>query len=367
MGNTISVFNPKKQFIEIRSEIKKAIDRVFKNGNFILGQEVKKFEQEFAKYLGVKYCFGVASGTDALTIALKALDVASIDEVIIPVNAYPTAFGVALAGSKIVLCDIDSRTFNIDTKLLPEVITKKTKVIIPVHLYGQPADLAPIIDIARKHNIFIVEDVAQAHGAKYLGKKVGTLGEIGCFSFYPTKNLGAYGDGGAIVTKSEKLAKKIKLLRTYGEKDRYNSVIVGLNSRLDELQAAILRVKLKHLDNWNRKREEIAKIYDKELNGLPITLPYIDKNIRHVYHQYVIRIKKRDELRQFLANNGCETLVHYPTPIHLQKTFSKLGASGDFKVSEIQSHEILSLPIYPELKKEEILHVCHLIRQFFKR
>lgn len=356
-----------KGWRSLKNEIDKAIKNVLSAGKFILGENVASFEREFAQYLGVSYAVGVASGTDALILSLKALGIKSGDEVIMPVNAYPTAFAVWATGAKIRLVDIDLLTFNIDPSKIEKAITSRTRAIIPVHMYGQAADMEPISNIAKKHKLFLIEDVAQAHGAVYKGKKLGTLGDVGCFSFYPTKNLGCLGDGGLVVTKNYKIAQDIRELRMYGEKKRYQSERKSTHSRLDELQAAILRVKLKKLDLWNQKRNQIAKWYREELKNTEVILPQEKSSGSHVYHLFVIRTRERDRLRKFLIKNRVETGIHYPLPIHLVKAFSDLGyRKGDFPEAEKTSRQILSLPCYPELTRPQVGRICKLIKNFLK-
>lgn len=355
-----------KNYQTIKEEIDRAIKKVLSTGKFILGEEVVLFEREFADYLGVKYAVGVASGTEALILALKALSIGMGDEIIIPANAYPTAFAVWASGAKIKLGDIDPETFNLNASQIEKAVTSATRAIIPVHLYGQAADLAPILTLAQKHQLFVIEDVAQAHGAAYQGKKLGTWGDLGCFSFYPTKNLGGFGDGGMVVTNDKKLAQKVRELRMYGEKKRYQSKRKTTHSRLDELQAAILRVKLKKLDFWNQKRRQIAEWYLKELKNTPVGLPK-EKWGNHVYHLFVIRTKKRNELKNFLAKNGVEAGTHYPLPVHKVLAFADLGyRPGNFPQAERAAEEILSLPCYPELTKSQVRIICDLIKSFLK-
>lgn len=348
----------------------KEIDRIIKNvldsGVFILGKNEEAFEKEFASYLGVKYAIGVASGTDALILALKALGIGKGDEVIIPANVYPTAFAVAATGARIKLVDIDPQTFNIDPFKIEKAITLSTFAIIPVHLYGLAAKMEPILKIAQKHNLFVVEDCAQAHGAIYQGKKVGTLGDIGCFSFYPTKNLGAYGDAGMVVTNNCRLAKILKELRMYGERSRYQSVRLGVNSRLDEIQAAILRVKLKKLNQENKLRRRVALEYFENLKDLPLSLSP-RPSASHVYYLFSIRMRQRNRLKKFLAKNNIETTIHSPLPTHLVDSFKFLNYQrGDFPEAEKATREVLSLPCHPFLNLGEIKAICNLIKNFLK-
>lgn len=362
----IPFVNLVKQYQDNKKEIDKALRAVINRGQFILAEQVNLFEKEFASYLGVDFAIGVASGTDALVLSLKALGIKKGDEVVIPANSYPTAFAVAAAGATIRLVDVDEKTYNIDTEKIEKVITNKTRVIVPVHLYGQAADLQPILNLAKKYKLYVVEDAAQAHGALYQGKKVGVVGDVGCFSFYPTKNLGGFGDGGMVVANNKKLAETIRQLRVYGEKNRYQSLQLGVNSRLDELQAAVLRVKLKKLDQYNNLRVKIAEQYIDSLKSLPITLPKLFFDKSHVYHLFVVKTKKRNALAGFLRKNGVVTEVRYPLPIHLVKPFQNLGyRKGDFPQAEAAALESLALPCYPEMTKKEIKRICSLVKTFF--
>ena len=361
--------NPKEQFLSHKNEIERAIQSVLNNGLYVLGEEVRLFEKEFASYIGVDFATGVGSGTEALHIALKACGVGLGDEVItVSHTAVATVSAIELCGATPVLVDIEPDFFTIDITKIEQAITKRTKAIIPVHLYGQPADLNPVIEIAKKHNLFVIEDCAQAHGAYYYNKKVGSIGDIGCFSFYPTKNLGALGDGGAVVTNNPEIARKIKILREYGWQNRYISDFSGWNTRLDELQAAILRVKLKYLDSDNRSRINASALYLEGLNSIEIGLPAKRNNVTHVYHLFVVRIKKRNLLQNYLKERNINSLIHYPLPIHLQPAYIKLSLNrnkSDFFETEKAANEILSLPIYPELQEIEIHYIIDQIKKFF--
>ncbi|MBT7238012.1 DegT/DnrJ/EryC1/StrS family aminotransferase [Candidatus Woesearchaeota archaeon] len=360
----IPIFDLTSQYKSIEKEIDTAVKRVLKSGWFVLGKEGEAFEQEFAEYNGSKYAIGVNSGTDALHLALRALDITTGDEVItVPNTAIPTINAISLANATPVFVDIDPLSYNLNPKKLKNSITKNTKAIMPVHLYGQPANLDEIIEIAEEHGIPVIEDCAQAHGATYKGKKVGTFGTMGCFSFYPSKNLGAYGDAGIITTNNETLRDKLLSLRNYGQTSRYIHEETGTNSRLDEMQAAILRVKLKHLDKWTKKRRELAEVYTSNLNK--VTIPQELKDRNHVYHLYVIRSDNRDMLREHLARNGVGTQIHYPMPAHLQGAYKNLGMKeGSFPITEKSAKQILSLPLYPELEKNKIRKVIELINKF---
>ncbi|MFA5779081.1 MAG: DegT/DnrJ/EryC1/StrS family aminotransferase [Elusimicrobiota bacterium] len=356
--------NPLAQYLSHKTEIDEAISRVLNKGWYVLGEEVKLFEKEFSEYIGVNYGIGVGSGTEALHIALKSCDIGSGDEVItVSHTAVATVSAIELTGAKPVFVDIESDYYTINTSKIEKAITKHTKAIIPVHIYGQPVDMDKIIDIAKKHKLFVIEDCAQSHGAKYNGRNVGSFGDIACFSFYPTKNLGAIGDGGIIVTSNKKLAEKSKLLREYGWAERYVSHISGWNSRLDELQAAILRVKLKYLDKDNSKRRKLAELYNKELAVTGLVLPKVSKNSTHVFHLYVVRSKKRDDLLKYLKNNGIGALIHYPVPVHLQPAYK---IKSKLVETEIAAKEIISLPMYPELSESDVKTVCNIIKNFKK-
>ncbi len=368
IGKKIPLLNLSQEYKEIKKDIDTSVFRVLKGGWYILGSEGENFEKELAQFIGVRYAVGVASGTDALTLSLKALGVNPKDGVVIPANVYPTAFGVALSGARIQLADVESGTLNISLATLKKAVNKKTKVVVVVHLYGNPVDIAPVKSFCRQRGLYLIEDCAQAIGAEYKDKKVGTFGDVACFSFYPTKNLGAYGDAGAVLTNKARLAKRVKYLRMYGEKKRYNSVLIGHNSRLDELQAAILRAKLKYLDRWNKRRRKLAQLYKRELEGL--ALKPVEENVvgRSVYHLFVIRVSKRDALLEYLRGKGIGIGIHYPVPIHLVKSFLYLGyKKGDFPVSEKASLDVLSLPFYPQMTESEIKYVVSLIKSFYKK
>jgi dTDP-4-amino-4,6-dideoxygalactose transaminase len=356
----------KAQYNSIKEEIDGAIQRVLNTTNFIMGEELIKFEEEFASFCNTKYAIGVANGSDALILSLRASGINKGDEIItIPNTFIATTEAITHIGGKVVFVDIDPKTYTIDVSRIEEKITNKTKAIIPVHFYGQSADMDPIIKFARKYNLKIIEDAAQAHGAEYKGKKVGSLGDVGCFSFYPAKNLGAYGDAGMITTNNEEIAKKLKLLRNHGRiTKKYEHEIEGYSSRLDNLQAAILRVKLRHLNEWNNMRRKNAKKYNELLSNMDgIIPPYEADYAKHVYHLYVIRVGERDILREELKSNGIATGIHYPIPLHLQPAYKYLGyKEGDFPVTEECSQKILSLPMYAELSEEQINEIVYCIK-----
>lgn len=356
--NNLSHFSP-----EVRSEIRAAVERVLDSGWFILGPEVEAFESAFAKYHQSPHCVSVANGTDAIEIALRAADIGEGDEVItVAHTAVPTVCAIERAGAKPVLVDIDPETYTIDPEAVEAAVTLRTRAIVPVHLYGHPARIDALREIADRHMLFLLEDCAQAHGAKYQGKLVGTWGEAASFSFYPTKNLGAYGDGGAIITRDPALAERMRRVRNYGQTVRYYHQERGFNSRLDEIQAAILQVKLKHLDEHNDFRWHVAKWYSESLTG--VALPKEIGPIHHVYHLYVARHDRRDWLRDQLKARGIDSQVHYPIPIHLQEAYRDLGyGRGSLPITERVASEILSLPMNLGLSEADVRFVGEAIRE----
>lgn len=364
-----------RQYKTIQKQVKSAVQKVIDQTDFILGKEVSAFEEDFAKFCQVKYAVGVDSGTGALELAMHSLSVKPGDEIIVPVfTFYATASSAASLGAKPVFVDIEEETGNMDPTKLEQAITSKTRAIIPVHLFGQPVNMPEILKIANKHNLPIIEDACQAHGAEIemtqgQWKKAGSIGRMGCFSFYPGKNLGAYGDGGMVVTNEEPLAQKLKLLRDYGRTGKYRHDVLGFNRRLDTIQAAILRVKLKKLASWNESRKKHANLYNKLLSQIGIQTFKTRTFVKEVRHVYAIRAKNRDELSQFLKENGIATGVHYPIPLHMQKAFEYLNyKEGDFPIAENIAKEILSLPIFPELKDSEIKKIVDCIAKFnFKK
>lgn len=361
----VPFFDATRQLKSIRKEVNLAIEKVLDSGKFILGDEVERFENLFSNYIGMKYGIGVNSGTDAIKIALRALGVKENDEIITVANtAVPTVSAIREAGGTAVFADIDE-CFNIDSKDFERKITPKTRAVIVVHLYGQPADIDSIIKIAKKHKIKVVEDCAQATGAEVKGKKVGSLSDISCFSFYPTKNLGACGDGGIILTNNEELYKRCRQLRMYGMEKTYYSNMEGYNSRLDEIQATILSTKLNYVESWNNKRINLASFYIKNIKNKNIILPKVRTGAKHVFHLFVIRTKKRELLKEYLKENNIGFGIHYEFPIHLQKGYEFLGyKKGDLKITEKISDEIVSLPIFPELTKQEINYIVEKINNF---
>lgn len=351
---------------ELNKEIYEAFERVFARSWYIGGIEDEKFEKSFADYCGTDHCVGVGNGLDALILALKALEIGDGDEVIIPSNTYiATALAVTYVGAKLVFVEPDIRTFNIDPLLIENVVTERTKAIIPVHLYGQACDLDPIMEIARRYNIYVIEDCAQAHGATYKGRKVGTFGDIACFSFYPGKNLGALGDAGAIVTNNGELANKIRAMGNYGSDYKYHHIYRGNNSRLDELQAAFLTAKLPHLDRMNNERRRIASLYTERIKNKKVVTPYVPDYTDPVWHIYGIRSNDRDALEKHLRENGIESNKHYPVPIHLQKCYNNLEIHrGELPIAEELSATELSIPMYYGMTDEEVQYVIDVINEF---
>lgn len=373
----IPLLDLKTQYHSIEKEIKGAVEEVLQSGYYILGPNVKALEEEIAKYCRVKYGVGVASGTDALRLSLIALEIGEGDEVITtPFTFIATAEIISQVGAIPVFADIDEKTFNLDPEKVKHVITPKTRAILPVHIFGQPANIAPLLNLAKTYNLKVIEDAAQSFGAKYkdsssnsVWRKVGSLGDAGAFSFFPTKNLGGFGDGGMVVTQSKQVAEKLKLLRAHGgSTNNYSYSLLGYNSRLDELQAAILRVKLKFVDQWIAQRKEKAHLYSNLLSSpsLPVETPSEMSYSSHTFCVYTIRTPYRDKLKQYLEEEGVKTKIYYPIPLHLQEVYRKLGYhKGDFPVAEKACQEVLSLPIYPELKEKEIHYIVDKINKFF--
>ncbi len=351
----ISFVDLHAQYKSIASDVTAAMMRVVERGDYILGDDVRLFEEEFAKYIGTSEAISVGSGLDALEFALRAYAVGPGDEVITAANTFiATVLAIMATGARPVLVDANRDTYNIDPAAIEAAITSKTKAIMPVHLYGQPADMQPILEIARKRGLVVVEDAAQAHGALYDGHRAGALGHAAGFSFYPAKNLGAYGDGGMVVTNDAGAAEKIRRLRNYGQRVKYEHPVIGTNSRLDTIQAAVLRVKLPHLDRWNAARGEHAAAYSNLLAGTSIVLPKTAQKCTHIYHLYVIQLDRREDVQKALTARGIGTGIHYPIPIHLQEACASLGyRKGDFPVTENAASRILSLPMYPEMAAEQ--------------
>ncbi|WAL60531.1 DegT/DnrJ/EryC1/StrS family aminotransferase [Thermocoleostomius sinensis] len=355
----------KRQYDQLREPIDRATQEVYSSGWFVLGQHVQRFEAEFATYCGAMHGVGVGSGTEAIHLALLACGVEPGDEVITVSNTcVPTLSAISFAGAVPVFVDIDETTYTIDPARIEERITSKTKAIVPVHLYGQCADMDPILEIANRYGLVVVEDCAQATGAKYKGRMAGTMGHAGAFSFYPSKNLGAFGDGGLVLTNNATIADRVTKLRNYGQEKRYYHAIKGFNSRLDELQAAILSAKLPYLDQWNDRRRQIASRYDQAFSSLNVVCPVEAPDRVHVYHLYVIRVPQREQFQAFLAEKGIGTIIHYPVPVHLQASYSEYRDQGTYlPITEQQRRDIISLPLYPELTDDEVDYIIHTVVQ----
>jgi dTDP-4-amino-4,6-dideoxygalactose transaminase len=363
----VPILDLKVQYAAIRDEITRAIDEVCESQAFALGPAVAEFEKNVAAYCKSKHAIGVSSGTDALLVSLMALDIKPGDEVITtPFSFFATAGCIARLGARPVFVDVDPESYNIDPGRIEEKITEKTRAIIPVHLFGQLANMETITEIAERHNLAVIEDAAQAIGASRNGTLAGNFGDCGCFSFYPTKNLGGFGDGGLVTTNSDTLADEIRTLRDHGQKPRYFYKVVGGNFRLDGIQGAVLNVKLKYLDDWNEKRRQNAALYDSLFAGSPVGTPGIDSGNISIYHQYTITVPERDELQKYLAENGIGSAVFYPKPLHLQDCFEQLGyKEGNMPVAERLCSEVLSLPVYPELSRQEIEYVAGTVLKFY--
>ena len=390
----IPLIDLKAQYNELAEKLNKVTLDVLSSANYILGNNVIEFEKEFADYIGVKHAISVGNGTDALVISLKAMGIGSGDEVITtPFTFFATAESISAVGATPVFVDVREDTFNIDASKIEEKITKKTKAIMPVHIFGQSADMDEINKIAKKHNLLVIEDACQAIGGKYKGRNIGSLGDVACFSFFPTKNLGCAGDGGMIVTDNDELAVIIRALRAHGSGEngqkafnllkgvkeeiikaeiandtvynplKYYNYLIGYNSRLDAIQAAILRVKLKEIDNWNSKRREIVDIYNKEFEDLDLIIPVCDKNNEHVYHMYILQSENRNKVIEKLKERGIATGVYYPVPLHIQKVYKNLGyKEGDMPVAEYLSQRTFAIPVYPELTEEQIKYIVDSIK-----
>lgn len=363
---TIPMVDLKIQYDALREEINNAVLGVMQSAHFVLGPQGKALEEEIAGYHGVKHAVAVASGTDALHLALLAAGIKRGDEVITtPFTFIATAEAISYVGAIPVFVDIDPDSFNIDITKIGPAITKRTKAILPVHLYGHPVDMDRLMEIAKKHNLKVIEDCAQSFGAEYHGKKTGAIGDFGCFSFFPSKNLGGYGDGGMVITDDAKQAEHLLSLRNHGSTVRYYHNEIGFNSRLDEVQAAILRIKFKHIDAYNAKRGNNAALYSKHLAGAGIQTPSEQVGTKHVFHQYTIRVKNRDGVKQKLDKGGItSSMIYYPVPLHLQTAYKDLGMkSGSLPVSEQAAHEVLSLPMYPELTVDQIIKVADAVKK----
>ena len=352
-------------FYRYQAEFEEAALRVLRSGWYIMGKELSEFEERFAGYIGAKYCVGLGNGLDALWMAFRILGIGKGDEVIVQGNTYiASVMGITINGATPVFVEPDEY-FNIDTSKIEEKITDKTKAVLVVHLYGQASQMDKVVDICKKHNLRLVEDCAQSHGSAYKGKVTGTFGDIGCFSFYPSKNIGAFGDGGAIVTDDEDIAKEMRILRNYGSEKRYYNKVVGTNSRLDEIQAALLKVRLEHAEEMNKEKQDVAAEYDKKINNPLIKLPGVREGADHIYHQYVIRCKRRDELMAYLKDKGISTIIHYPIPPHLSEAYEYLGfKKGDFPVTEACADEVLSIPMFNGITEEEVKYVADVLNEF---
>jgi dTDP-4-amino-4,6-dideoxygalactose transaminase len=363
----IPLLDLKAQYETIKDDIKEAIDAVMDSGHYIMGPFVNEFEKNLAQYCGVKHAIGVANGTDALLLTLDALGIGPGDEVITsPFTFFASAEVISQVGAKPVFVDIEPDTYNLDVSKLEAAITPNTKAIIPVHIFGQPADIDEILMLGEKYGIYIVEDACQAIGSTYKGKMAGSMGVAGCFSFFPTKNLGGYGDGGMVITDDDSLALKIKILRLHGSSPKYYHAMVGYNSRLDSLQAAMLNIKLAYLDEWNEKRRTKAAYYNIALSNLPLRLPIVKEDRQAIYHLYIIQTKYRDELISYLSDYGISSGVYYPIPLHRQKVYLDLGyEEGSLPVSEKSASGTLALPLYPELTEEDQEYVVSVICKFF--
>lgn len=367
--NTVPFVDLQAQHGALHNELSAAVAGVMQNCDFILGGAVEEFEKEFAQFVGSRHAVGVGSGLDALRLSLQAAGVGAGDEVLVPAHTFiATALAVSAVGARPVLVDVDEPTFNMDPACLESAITSRTKAVVPVHLYGQPAEMDAIMAVAQRHHLMVIEDACQSHGARYKGRATGTFGLAGCFSFYPAKNLGACGDGGMIVTQDASFAERVRLLRHYGQKERYVHVEKGSNTRLDTIQAAILRVKLKHLTHWNELRARHAQRYSDQLAGLTVVeTPRVAPDRTHVFHLYVTRVARRAELQEFLGRRGVQTLIHYPVPVHRHAAYADLGLPrGRFPVSERLSEEVLSLPMFAELTDTQIATGCEAVRAFYE-
>ncbi|MGA2735608.1 MAG: DegT/DnrJ/EryC1/StrS family aminotransferase [Syntrophobacteraceae bacterium] len=357
----------KAQYVTIKEEIKTAVEKVLESCQFVLGDEVGAFEEEFGAYCGADHAVGVNSGTSALHLALLAAGIGPEDEVITtPFTFVATVAAICYTGARPVLVDIDPHFYTIAANKIEQAITRKTKAILPVHLYGQPADMASILDIARSRNLVVIEDAAQAHGSEYKGRRVGSLADLGCFSFYPGKNLGAYGEAGMVVTGNPAYARALRMLRDWGCERKNHHEVEGFNYRMEGIQGAILRVKLRHLEEWTAARRQRAAHYDRLLSKCGVGIPKVMSDVRHVYHVYAISSPRRDELLRDLHSRSIQTNIHYPIPVHLQRAYAGLGyVAGDFPHAEKAANEVISLPMYPELKESDQEYVCKCIESFY--
>lgn len=357
----------KRQYLKIKKEIDQAIHEVLDSTQFILGKKVAEFEKNAAQYLGVKHAVGVANGTDALQIAMMAIGIGKDDEVITPPFTFvATTETIVMLGAKPVYVDIDPVSYNIDVNKIKERITSRTKAILPVHLYGNPANIDEILSIAKEHNLYVIEDSAQGFGAEYKGKKVCSFGDVACISFFPSKNLGCYGDGGMVVTNNDELHERVRMIASHGSRVRYVHEILGMNSRLDALQAAILDVKLKYIDQWNNERIKNAQLYSEKLQNVSqVKTPVYEPYSKHIFHQFTLRVENRDGLQKFLNEKGIPTAIHYPIPLHLQPAFRGYAEESSLLESEKAAKEVLSLPMHPDLTVEEINYIANSIKEFY--
>jgi dTDP-4-amino-4,6-dideoxygalactose transaminase len=364
---SIPLVDLRAQYRTIREEVLSEVEQTFEGMQLILGPKLSAFETAFASFCGARHAIGVKNGTDALHVAIRACGIGPGDEVITVGNTFvATAVAVELAGATPVLVDPDPSIGNLDPSKVEAAITPRTRALLPVHLYGHPADMDPLVDIAQRHHLRVIEDACQAHGAEYRGRRAGTLGDIACFSFYPGKNLGAYGEGGAVVTDDDELAERMRLIRNVGSREKYHHTTFGFNARLDELQAAILQVKLGHLDDWNERRRALAEQYTAELRDLPLETPIVADWATPVFHLYQVRTNRRDALLEWLKERGIGAQIHYPIPIHLQEGFRHLAPKDwDLPVAERWARETVSLPIYPELSADDQAYVIAAVRAFF--
>ena len=365
---TIPLVDLKAQYLSIKDEIDAAIQRVVDSTSFILGPDVRAFEEEFARFCRVQHAVGVDSGTAALHLAFLACGIGPGDGVITTPHTFIATIGMlGRVGARPIFVDIDPRTYNMDPAKIEAAITERTKAIMPVHLYGQPAEMDPILEIADRHGLKVIEDAAQAHGAEYKGRRAGSMGHAAIFSFYPGKNLGAYGDAGALVTNDGEIAEKVRLLRNHGRREKYEHLLEGFNYRIDTLQAAILRVKLAHLEEWNEARRRHVATYRELLSDLDLVLPYEPEHVRAVYHLFAVRLRERDALREHLRERGISTGIHYPIPLHLQPAYLHLGhKEGHFPIAEECARQVLSLPMYPELTQGQMEEVTRAIKEFLE-
>jgi len=360
MDAKLPLVDLKAQHAAIAAEVEAAVHKVMADADFILGADVAAFEEEFARYCGAKHAVGLDSGMSALELGMRAMGIGPGDEVITPAGSFiASSSAISFTGAKPVWVDVDESTYNIDPTLIEAAITERTKAIMVVHLYGQPAEMDPVLEVASRHDLPVIEDACQSHGARYKGRRTGSMGAFAAFSFYPSKNLGAYGDAGALTTNDPNLAEKVHMMRNYGQRAKYDHVFLAWNRRLDTMQAAVLRIKLRHLDAWNQSRRKIAALYDELLGGCAVTLPYVHSDLEHVYHLYVIQAEGRDRLLSELGARGIGAGIHYPVPIHLQEAYREFGfGPGSFPVTEAVAKRVLSLPMYPEMSESDLRRVA---------